>query len=98
MLATFNGVDRRSGGYLFDPQDVATVAASLEGREPSGPVQSGLDIRQQADEEHLDVIFGFDPEDLESVGWGVVVGPDIGDDVLAHLEPLLTLRASQAVR
>jgi hypothetical protein len=96
VLATFNGVDRVGGGYLFEPQDLATIAASLEGREPSGPLQSGLDIRHEADEAHLGLLFGFDPEVLSSVGWGVVVGPGVGDEVLAQLEQLLSLREAQA--
>jgi hypothetical protein len=96
MFATFNGVDRISGGYLFEPQDLAAVAAKLHGREPSGPLQGGLDIRRQADEDHLGAMYGFDPEDLSSVGWGVVVAPGVGDDLMARLEPLLSLRESQA--
>lgn len=96
MLATFNGVDRVSGGYLFEPQDLASVAATLQGRKTSDPLQNGLDIRHQADEDNLGLMFGFDPENLSSAGWGVVVGPDVGDDVMARLEPLLSLRQSQA--
>lgn len=96
MRATFNGVDRVSGGYLFEPQNLVALAQRFQGREPSGSLQSGLDIRHQADEDHLGLIFGFDPENLSSAGWGVVVGPNISDDVIARLEPLLSLRQSQA--
>ena len=50
MQAVFNGVDRSSGGYLFEPQELTDTAASLDGRDPSGLLQRGLDIRHAADQ------------------------------------------------
>lgn len=94
--AFFNGVDRSSGCYLYGPEDLATLASDLDGQAPGGTLQGSLQVRHDADEDDLGVMFGFDPEDLASVGWGVVFGYDVGEDVVARLEPLLSLREGMA--
>jgi hypothetical protein len=96
MRAIFNGVDRKTGGYLFAPEDLEMIAASLPSDPPSGQLQDGLIRRHRAEEDDLEVMFGFDPENLASVGWGVVTAPDVDPAVQAALEPLLTLREGGA--
>jgi len=96
MRAIFNGVDRKSGGYLFAPENLETIAVSLPSDPPSGRLQDDLERRHRAEEDDLGVMIGFEPEDLASVGWAVVTAPDIDPDVQAALEPLLTRRESAA--
>lgn len=96
MRAIFNGVDRKSGGYLFAPEDLETIAVSLPSGPPSGRLQDDLERRHRAEEDDLGVMIGFEPEDLASVGWAVVTAPDVDPAVQEALEPLLTLRESAA--
>src|SRR3954464_11014660 len=89
-----NGIDSASGGYLTPQLDVTALAASLRGE----PERAGKDLarRRRADEDHLGVAYGFDPDDLASVGWGLVVPEGLDPALLEALGPLLALRQAQA--
>jgi hypothetical protein len=90
-----NGIDAGTGAYLTPPTSVGDLAALLrDGR--ASPGSQALRRRREADEAHLGVAWGFDPDDLASVGWGVVVAPGTDPAVLDAVEPLLRLREAQA--
>src|SRR4051794_1078119 len=75
---------------------LADVAGALRGDPTPPPGVRELRKRRADDEDHLGVVYGRDPQDLASVGWGVVVPPDLDPAVLEALEPLLRLREEQA--
>ncbi|CRK57427.1 Twin-arginine translocation protein TatB [Alloactinosynnema sp. L-07] len=89
-----NGVDADTGGYLFPGDTVETVAAVARGERPEERHVRALRKRDQQREPTFGVMFGFDPEDLASVGWAVVTTP--ASPVLDALRPLLDRRKSQA--
>ncbi|KQY44427.1 hypothetical protein [Cellulomonas sp. Root137] len=90
-----NGIDAGTGAYLAPSVGIADLAGYL--RDGAPPVGSqALRRRRHDDEAHLGVAWGFDPDDLSSVGWGVVVAPGTDRDVLDAVEPLLRLREEQA--
>ncbi|MET0788257.1 MAG: hypothetical protein ABWY33_03350 [Cellulomonas sp.] len=89
-----NGVDSATGGYLTPEVDLAGLAASVRGGPPGA--SRALTRRRRADEDHLGVAFGFDPDDLSSVGWGLVVPDGLDPAVLEALEPLVALRRAEA--
>ncbi|HVK25995.1 MAG TPA: hypothetical protein VM677_31950 [Actinokineospora sp.] len=89
-----NGVDADTGGYLFPPTTVEDVAAVARGETPDERHARALRRRDQEREPTFGVMYGFDPEDLASVGWAVVTTP--GSPVLDALRPLLDRRKAQA--
>ena len=95
-LLVLNGIDVDTGGYLTPKLALADVARSLRGDVPPQPGLRELRRRRQDDEDHFGVVYGRDPQDLASVGWGVVVPPDLDPAVLEALAPLLQLREEQA--
>ena len=95
-LLVLNGIDVDTGGYLTPTLALADVARSLRGDVPPQPGLRELRRRRQDDEDHFGVVYGRDPQDLASVGWGVVVPPDLDPAVLEALAPLLQLREEQA--
>jgi hypothetical protein len=95
-LLVLNGIDVDTGGYLTPQLPLAAVAGALRGGPQRLPGARELARRRQDDEDHFGVVYGRDPEDLASVGWGVVVPPDLDPAVEAALEPLLRLRQEQA--
>ncbi|MGY1691849.1 hypothetical protein [Geodermatophilus sp. SYSU D01105] len=95
-LLVLNGIDVETGGYLTPELGLAEVADALRGDRSQPPGMRDLRRRRQSDEDHLGVVYGRDPQDLASVGWGVVVPPDLDPTVLEALGPLLRLREEQA--
>jgi hypothetical protein len=91
-----NGIDVETGDYLTPELALADVAGALRGDPAPPPGVRELQRRRQADEDHLGVVHGRDPQDLASVGWAVVVPPDLDPTVLEALDPLLRLREEQA--
>jgi hypothetical protein len=95
-LLVLNGIDVDTGGYLTPGLAVADLAHALRGDGRPPPVSRELRKRRQSDEAHLGVVYGRNPEDIGSVGWGVVVPPGVEPAVLEALEPLLRFRQEQA--
>ncbi|MGH3861311.1 hypothetical protein [Actinokineospora sp.] len=89
-----NGVDADTGGYLFAADTVEDLAALARGESPAERHVRALRKRDQAREPTFGTQYGFDPQDLASVGWAVVTTPD--SPVLGALRPLLDLRRTQA--
>ena len=94
-LLVLNGIDVDTGDYLTPKLALADVAGHLRGESPP-PGHRELSRRRQDDEDHFGVVYGRDPQDLASVGWGVVAPPDLDPAVLEALDPLLRLREEQA--
>lgn len=95
-LLVLNGIDVETGRYLTPQVKMAEVAGALRG--DSNPLPAGRELkrRRHDDEAHFGVMYGRDPEDLASVGWGVVIPPDLDPAILEALEPLLRHRENQA--
>src|SRR3954447_25276029 len=95
-LLVLNGIDVDTGCYLTPQLALADVAGALRGDPTPPPGVRDLRRRRQDDEDHLGVVYGRDPQDLASVGWGIVVPPGLDSAVLEALGPLLALREQQA--
>jgi hypothetical protein len=95
-LLAFNGVDVDTGGYLFPRTRLAALAAAARMDPMSGPHVEALDRRHADDEDHLGVMWGTDPEDLASAGWGLVTAEGCDPAVMEALQPLRRLRCRQA--
>ena len=89
-----NGIDENTGDYLTPKVPLAQMAGALRG--DLVPEDRDLRRRKQDDEDHFGVVYGRDPEKLGSVGWGVVIPPDLDPAVVEALEPLLRLREEQS--
>ncbi|WP_371679698.1 hypothetical protein [Streptomyces sp. NBC_01276] len=95
--AVFNGVDADTGEYLFAPAPLASLAGQIRGAgQPERGHLRELRNRLERDEPHLGVMYGWEPEDLASVGWALVTAEETDPEVLAALEPLRRLRQQQA--
>jgi hypothetical protein len=95
-LLVLNGIDVDTGDYLMPKLALADVASALRGDPAQSRGVPELQRRQQNDMDHLGVIYGRDPQNLASVGWGVVTPSDLDRAVLEALNPLLRLREEQA--
>jgi hypothetical protein len=95
-LLVLNGIDVGTGDYLTPQLALADVAGALRGDPSPPPGLRELRRRRKDDEDHYGVVYGRDPQDLSSVGWGVVVPPGLDPAVLEALDPLLRLREEQA--
>jgi hypothetical protein len=95
-LLVFNGIDADTGEYLTPPTSLADLAGGIRGERPDGSHLTELQRRRRDDEDHLGVIYGRDPGDPGSAGWGLVVSRDVDPAVLEALEPLVGLRREQA--
>ncbi|MGY1761830.1 hypothetical protein ACI79G_10515 [Geodermatophilus sp. SYSU D00779] len=96
LRLVLNGIDVGTGDYLTPELVLADVAHALRGGAASPPGARELCRRRQADEDHFGVVYGRDPQELGSVGWGVVAPPDLDPAVPEALGPLLRLRKEQA--
>ncbi len=92
----FNGIDSSTGGYLTPGTTVDRMAGALRASLGDAGADGDLRRRSQSDEDHLGVMYGRDPENLASVGWGVVIPPGFDPAMLDALEPLLRLREREA--
>lgn len=91
-----NGVDYDTGDYLAPKQPLADLADALR-RDSSPPAEArALRRRRQDDEDHFGVVYGRNPHDLGSVGWGVVIPHGFDPASLEALAPLMKLREEQA--
>lgn len=92
----FNGIDSSTGTYLTPGTTLDQMARALREEPPDGSGDRDLRRRSQSDEDHLGVMYGRDPEDLASVGWGVVLPPGFDPAMLEALQPLLRKREQEA--
>ncbi|AEE45441.1 hypothetical protein [Cellulomonas fimi] len=95
-LLVADGLDVATGTYLTPPRTLGEIADALRGTAAPPPDARRLRRRTRDDERHLGVAVGFDPQDLASVGWGLVTAPGLDPAVLAALEPLVARRRAQA--
>ncbi|HEV7506952.1 MAG TPA: hypothetical protein VGS07_18825 [Thermoanaerobaculia bacterium] len=77
----FNGINARTGDYLFPPLSISNVNRTFRNRPEKG--RRGL-------------LPGIDPRVLSECGWGVVFHADEDPAVREALAPLLDLRRQQA--
>jgi hypothetical protein len=96
FLLVLNGIDVDTGDYLKPTVTLADVARALRDEPAPLPGVRELRRRRQDDEDHFGVIYGRDPQNLASVGWGVVTPPDLDPEAMEALGPLLRLREEQA--
>jgi len=104
----FNGVDARTGAYLFDPLSPRQLADVAAGLTLDSPHQKELEDRhaRQKSNRHWGVIDGIDPTKLDEAGWGVVfpaTKPGSEEaaaqaEIYAALAPLLDHRRAQATK
>lgn len=91
-----NGVDVDTGTYLTPALRVSEVASALRG-DPAPPAGAReLRRRQHEQQPHLGVAYGRDPQQLASVGWGLVVPDGLDPAIEEAVQPLVRLRAEQA--
>jgi hypothetical protein len=95
-LLVLNGIDVDTGDYLAPTFALGDLADALRAESGLPPGARELRRRRHDDEAHLGVVYGRDPENLASVGWAVVVPPEVDPAVLEALQPLLDLRKEQA--
>jgi hypothetical protein len=94
-----NGVDASTGDYLvplgyLTPEQLVPVAKAEDS--DLTPAQI-IDLQEKALPVSTYAIRpGHDARKLGDAGWGVIWGPDIGQDVKDALKPLLDLRRGQA--
>jgi len=109
---TFNGIDARSGGYMFEPLSTAELAGLITGNtpaelDPDSAKQHLAELgfrRAQTSEAHFGVKAGVDPTRLDEAGWAVIFpAVDAGSQAAREqaaireaLAPLLALREAQA--
>ncbi|HSG39482.1 MAG TPA: hypothetical protein VLE27_07565 [Thermoanaerobaculia bacterium] len=79
----FNGINARTGDYLFPPQSAEEILSRLRGMPKS-------DKRV--------VMPGIDPKELSQAGWGVIFHERENPEVREALRPLLEHRKAQAAR
>jgi hypothetical protein len=92
-----NGVNAETGGYLLRALSASDVAKAARGEPVPDPIVAGeLKARSVAGEAHFGV--AADPDDLGTMGWGVIFAEGVGADVKEALAPLLALRREQATR
>lgn len=82
----FNGIDGETGDYAAPPMTRGEVLEVLRGRPP------------QTEPAGRGVVYGVDPKDLASAGWGVVFAPGCDPAVREALAPLVEHRRRQASR
>src|SRR5690606_32038622 len=109
---TFNGINARSGTYLFEPMTTAQLAEvakgnTLEHARDDKDHLAELEFRHRnKDAAHFGVKQGIDASKLEQAGWGVMFPAVAANSdearrqaaIVEALSPLLELRKSQATR
>ncbi|MBP8002016.1 MAG: hypothetical protein KA338_22395 [Chloroflexi bacterium] len=93
----YNGIDGRTGKYLFDPVSAADLANVAQGREIDP--DHLLDLQDRASNpDHYGTIEGINQKHVEEAGWGVVfaLGDERTDAIKEALAPLLQHRKKQA--
>jgi hypothetical protein len=103
---TFNGIDARSGAYMFEPLSADELAALITGNspvelDPGNAKQHLAELafrRGQKSETHFGVKAGIDPTKLDETGWAVIFPAGEQAAIREALGPLLALRKAQATR
>jgi len=93
-----NGVDGETGDYLLPPMPPSEIALIAQGKRPADDEhQTDLKYKhQQANEVHLGLAEGHDPNDLAEAGWGVIFAHDADSAVIKAMSKLLDHRKGQA--
>ena len=93
----YNGIDGRTGNYLFDPVSAEDLANVAQGREID---QSHLEELQDraSNQAHYGTIEGIDQKKVEESGWGIIFanGDERAEAIKEALSPLLAHRKKQA--
>src|SRR4051794_33930173 len=76
----FNGINARTGDYLFPPLPVSNVSKMF---------------RRKKDNRKRALMPGIDPRELAETGWGVVFHADEDPEIREALSPLLEHRRQQ---
>ena len=93
---TLNGVNGATGAYLLADVAVADVARAARGDKPEDEHKKALSQRSASAAPSFGLGFDWDPQKLEEAGWAVIFASDAPAELIAALEPLLSLRKSQA--
>jgi hypothetical protein len=93
----YNGIDGRTGKYLFDPVSAEDLANVAQGREIDQEHLEELQDRA-SNPDHYGVIEGVDQKKVEEAGWGVIfaLGDERAEAIKEALSPLLEHRKKQA--
>ncbi len=91
-----NGINGSTGAYLLPDVAVADLARLARGEKPDGEHLQALTQRNDAGGAFAHLGMDFDRDDLEQAGWGAVFASNAAPELIAALEPLLSLRKSQA--
>ena len=93
----YNGIDGRTGKYLFDPVSAEALAKVAQGREIDQEHLEELQDRA-SDPAHYGTIEGVDQKKVEEAGWGVIfaLGDERAEAIKEALSPLLEHRKKQA--
>ncbi len=93
----YNGIDGATGRYLPLPSGLA-FSGGVRGAEDHATLRElrWWKERYGIDDPERWSVFGVDPKNLASAGWGVIFAPNIKDDVRSALSPLLKHRQDQA--
>lgn len=91
-----NGIDAATGAYLLPGIAVTDLARLARGEKPDDDHRKALAQRHDAAAASFGLGLEWDPQKLEEAGWGVIFSSDATPELIAALEPLLTLRKAQA--
>lgn len=95
----FNGINGRTGEYLFDPVSADDLANVAQGREIDLDHKEDLEQKDPRNQvAHFGVKEGVDEKKLEETGWGVIfaLGDERAEAIKEALSPLLAHRKQQA--
>jgi len=88
----FNGLQFETGEPAVSPRTVTDLAAEILKRPPKLAA-----VEQHVEEEaRFAAFFGVDQTKLSDVGWGVIYGPGVAEEVRRALAPLAERRRQQA--
>ena len=93
-----NGIDATTGQYLSEPPSFDDMFSDNADFVLHSKERRRLELlaERQVDAVERSPMYGVDVKKLDSAGWGVIFGPDVGADVRQELRPLLELRRKEA--
>jgi hypothetical protein len=91
-----NGINGTTGEYLLPDVAVADIADRARGETHDKAHDDDLRQRHEAAAASFGMELGWDPQQLEQAGWGVIFASDTAPEVIEALEPLLAHRRQQA--
>ncbi len=93
-----SGLNGATGDYLPPPPSYDEIVESVGELvlHPATARERRWIAESRADEDERLPVYGTDPRDLSSAGWGVVFAPGVGEDVREALKPLLDRRREEA--